>query len=106
MMAAGLAAAADAGDRTTDSEGGSMVTDQDAANVVVDGPSIACDGALCDTSSGSTCAVAGLSPGRFSPSSAGTLRILGVLAFAALVRRSRAKDGGEAMCPTSEPTVG
>src|SRR5277367_5413523 len=60
---------------------GAVAVSPDAA-VFVDGATIACDGALCETRTGTTCDLAGVSPGRISPSSAGPFAIVGALAFA------------------------
>jgi hypothetical protein len=54
----------------------------------VDGGAIACDGALCETQTGTTCDLAGVSPGRFSPSCADGFAILATLSLAAGLRRT------------------
>ena len=76
-------------------DSGAVGVDEDAAalcrpgtRAFVDGAMIACEGGLCETQTGTTCAIAGASPGRISPSAAGPFAILAVLALAAGRRRA------------------
>ncbi len=81
------AGAEDAGDRGYEDDGATAVLAQDAAESV-EAATIACDGALCETQTGTTCDLLGVSPGRFSPSCADRFGILGALLLAAIRRRS------------------
>ncbi len=77
--------------------------------VLVDGAVLACDGSLCETQTGTTCAVAGVSPGRFSPSADGTFAILGLLVLASLARqyaRERERPSRRAPEGNRGPSVG
>ncbi len=87
LLVAPRAVAEDAGDRGGEDDAASAADAPDAA-ALVDGATIACDGALCATQTGTTCDLAGLSPGRISPSCAGGFAILGALSLAASRRRS------------------
>jgi hypothetical protein len=82
-----VARAEDGGDRGSSDDAAADVAAADAA-AFVDAATIACDGALCATQTGTTCDLGGLSPGRNSPSSAGGFAILGALSLAAAFRRS------------------
>jgi hypothetical protein len=84
LLVSPVAAAEDGGLGGTDAEVAAPVV-LDAT--LVDGAILACDGAFCETQTGTTCDVAGVSPGRSAPSAAGPLAILGVLALAVPARR-------------------
>lgn len=74
--------AADSGKVGVDDDGAAPLPPQDAA-ALFDEALIACDGALCETQTGTTCDVAAASPGRISPSAASPFAILAVLALIA-----------------------
>lgn len=87
LLVSPLAAAEDSGTGGIEEDAGVPLPGRDAA-VFFDAATIACDAALCETQTGTTCALTGASPGRIAPSAAGPFAILAALAFAAGRRRS------------------
>jgi hypothetical protein len=87
LLVSPLAAAEDSGTGGIEEDAGVPLPGRDAA-VFFDAATIACDGGLCDTQTGTTCDLAGASPGRISPSVVSPFAILAALALAAGHRRS------------------
>ena len=87
LLVSSRASAEDAGDHAAGDDAAPAVVAPDGA-APLDGATIACDGALCETQTGTTCDLAGVSPGRISPSFAGAFGILGAVILAASRRRS------------------
>ncbi len=87
LLVSPIAAAEDSGTGGIEEDASVLVPGRDAA-IFVDAATIACDGGLCDTQTGTTCDLAGASPGRISPSVVSPFAILAALALAAGHRRS------------------
>jgi hypothetical protein len=87
LVVSSRAMAEDSGAVGVDEDAAAPLSSRDAA-AFVDGALIACEGGLCETQTGTTCAIAGASPGRISPSTASPFAILAVLALAAGRRRA------------------
>jgi hypothetical protein len=103
LLLPSVAAADDAGDDAGETDASSAVV-LDASSFV-DGPEIACDGALCEPHHGSTCDVAltsvGVSAGHAAGhTSAGTypevVAAIGLLALVVTRRRARSREGRRA----------
>jgi hypothetical protein len=86
LLLAPVATAEDGGVGDVDAGEAPVVVAPDAS--LVDGAILACDGALCETQTGTTCALAGGAPGRVGPSWDAALAVLGGLALVGLRRRS------------------
>jgi hypothetical protein len=87
LMVSLRAMAEDSGAVGVDEAAAAPLPSRDATDFV-DGALIACEGSLCETQTGTTCGIAGASPGRISPSAASPFAILAVLALAASRRRA------------------
>jgi hypothetical protein len=89
LLVSPAATAEEGGDASLETEAAPPEPGVDAA--LVDGAVLACDGTLCDTSTGTTCDIAALSPGHFAPSAAGLAWLGGLV----LARRRRSTSGAK-----------
>ncbi len=106
LLVSPIASAEDSGTGGTEEDAAAPVLGRDAA-VFVDAATIACEGGFCETQTGTTCDLAGTSPGRISPSAASPFAILVAVALAAGRRRSaRLRQRGAASGRCALPATG
>jgi hypothetical protein len=94
LIVAPPALAEDAG-TSSDAEAAAVPALLADAAALVDAASIACEGGLCETRTGTTCDVGDVSPGRPGPSAAGPLAVVAALALGASRRRSARRLAGQ-----------
>jgi hypothetical protein len=105
LLVSPIAAAEDSGTGGTEEDAAPPVLGRDAA-VFIDAAAIACEGGFCETQTGTTCDLAGASPGRISPSAASPFAILVALALAAGRRGSaRRPQRGAALGRSAHPAT-
>jgi hypothetical protein len=89
LLLPSVAAADDGGDDASPGDDATTPTTVDSSTFV-DGPEIACDGALCEPRNGSTCDVPGVSAGHTLPATgAGVFVAFGAISTVGFARRSR-----------------